>query len=432
MFDHVKIKQAFSTLVGLRQNDNPEFGQLSPSLLYNGENVLVQHPLVNIENLEMTARNYSKYQFTAYAPATPYTTGTRVTYSGINYEALQNSTGQQPDTSPAFWKVLNLLDLLLQDVWNNAAEDTVNEVFNKKKISGQSKTLVSSMRFYESVGNYTDLIVNEGDLVGVQVKLLQKNNLLAIIEQVGLQLSAPQTPLNIYVYHSSQVEPIMTLVVNHIKQVSFQWHDAKIKLHYLSKEYDAGGVFFIMYDQAELTGQAVRKKHNFNTPPCGYCDINEVKAYNLYSKYIFMNSVRVKAVDRNQTNPVWLWDIEKTQFTPDTNWGLNFSLTVRCDLTDFLIQQKDVFAYAMRDMVTKKLLELMANTTRQNVGQSKLDVLARNELMATYAGGMGFMKQLEDQLKAVDFEISALDDLCMPCNKKGGLGYGTAGLSNGS
>ena len=96
-----------------------------------------------------------------------------------------------------------------------------------------------------------------------------------------------------------------------------------------------------------------------------------------------------------------------------------------------MIQQKDVFKYAMRDMVTKKLLELMANTTRQNVNQSKLDALARNELMATYAGGMGFMKQLENQIKAVDFEFSGLDDLCMPCNKKGGLGYGTAALSWG-
>jgi hypothetical protein len=428
MFDHSRIKTAFANLAGLRQNDNPNFGELSPSLLYTGDNVLINHPLINIENLDMTARNYGKYVFPAYAALTPYTTGQRVTYAGINYEAIQDGTGNQPDTSPLFWKVLNLLDLFLQDIFSVAAEDTVTEVLNRKKLDGQTKTLMSSLRFYEGVGNFTDLIVNEGDLVGVQIKLLYKNNMCAVLEQIGIQLSAANPNLNFYLYHSSQLAPIATLTKTHTKVSSFQWHEALQKLHYLSADYDAGGVFFLMYDQATLVGQAIKKTHNFHLPPCGWCNINDVKAFNMYSKYLNIHSVRVKAADRNGTN---MWDITKTQFTPDNNWGLNFQFTVRCDITDFLISQKDVFQYAVRDMITKKLLEVMSVTTRGNVNQSKIDVLARNELMASHAGGMGFMKQLDDQLKAVNFEFSGLDDLCMPCAKKGGLGYGTNSLSWG-
>jgi hypothetical protein len=42
---------------------------------------------------------------------------------------------------------------------------------------------------------------------------------------------------------------------------------------------------------------------------------------------------------------------------------------------------------------------------------------------------MGFMKQLDDQLKGVEFEVSSMDSFCMPCGKKGGIAYGTATLS---
>lgn len=429
MFDHTRIKEAFANLVGLRQNDNPAFGTLSDSLLYNGDNVLVNHPLINIENLEMCARNYGKFVFPAYVPATTYTAGERVTVDGVHYESLQgDNVGHTPATSPTWWKVLNLLDLFLLDVWATAAEDTVNEVFLKKKLNQQTKTLLSSLRFFEGVGNFNDLIVNEGSLVGVQVKLLYSNNILAVLEQIGIQLTVPNPELKFYIFHSSQKEPLAILTKNHTKTGSFQWHDINAKLNYLAEDHDAGGVFFIMYDQDQLLGQAIRKQYNFHVPPCAYCSYTNVANFNLYSKYMLMNSVRVKAADRDGLN---MWDITKTQYTPDTNWGLNFQFTVKCDLTDFIIRQKDVFKYAMRDMVTKKLLEVMANTTRQNVAQAKIDVLARNELMSSYSGGMGFMKQLEDQLKGVNFEMSNLDDVCMPCGKKGGIGYGTASLSGG-
>jgi hypothetical protein len=426
MFDTARIKTALAPLVGFRQNDNPEFGTLSPSLLYDGDNVLVSHPLVNIENLDMLARNYGHYVFPTYEALTAYVAGDKVTHLDVNYEALGATTGETPASSPSAWKVLNLLDLYLQDVRDNAAEDTVNEVLNRKKMNGFAKTVMNQMRFFEGAGNYTDLIIDEGDLVGVQIKLNHTRNMVAIIHQIGLQLSAPQNPVTLYLYHSSQAEPIETITVNHTKTTSFQWHDVSIKLQYLSSLYDRGGVFFLMYDQAALTGQAIKKKHNFHLTPCGYCDNSAVNAYNAYSPYVTIQSCRVKAANRNGVN---MWDIEKTELTAENNYGLNFEMSVRCDLTDYIVLNKDVFRYAVRDMFTKKLLEVMANTTRQSGLQGKVDVLARNELMSSYAGGMGFMKQLDDQLKGVEFEVSSMDSFCMPCGKKGGIAYGTATLS---
>ncbi len=431
MYQNDRIIEAFRTLAGFRQSDNPNFPTLASDLLYDGENVLIQHPLLNIENIDMAARNYSQFNFPAYVALTEYNTGDRIKEAGIVYESIiDDNTGNTPATSPLAWKVVNLLSLYLEDVFRNAAEDTVNEVFVEKKLNRQTKSLLQSVRLYEGVGVMTDTVINEGDLVGVQIQLLRKNNILAIVEQIGLQLTQAQE-LILYLYHSSQVEPIGTATVNHTKVISFQWHELKWKLNYLTDFQDAGGTFFIMYDQNDLVGSAVKKQYNFHLAPCAWCSTYNVQTYQLYSKYMFMQCVRVKAADRNAVNDIYLWDLRKTQLMSDNNFGMNFQVTLRCDITDFLIQQKDVFQYAFRDMVTKKLLEGISNSTRQNGAQEKSATLARNELMGTFAGGMGFQKKLSDQLKAVDFEISTLDDLCMPCNKKGGLAYGTATISKG-
>ena len=255
--------------------------------------------------------------------------------------------------------------------------------------------------------------------------------MLVVIDQIGLQLSVTQPALIFYLYHSSQIEPIATLTVNQNKAVSFVWHTTTFKLNYFNAAYDRSGVFFLMYDQNNLVGNAIKKQHNFHLPPCGYCSTYDPIAFASYSKYVTVTSCRVKAVNRNVDNDIHLWDISKTEYTPDNNWGLNFAMSVRCDLTDMLILNKTVFQYAYRDMITKKLLEVMSTSTRQNHLQTKVDVMARNELAPAVAGGMGFIKQLDEQLKAIDFEFSELDDLCLPCNKKTGLRIGTASLSYG-
>lgn len=430
MFDATTIKTEFATLAGLRQNNHPDFGLLSPSLLYDGTNTLIQHALINAENLDMCARNYGKYVFTSYGPVTPYAVGDRVTDSAINYECIQAGTGFTPASNPLYWKVLNLLDLFLQDVFANAAEDVVNEVFNKKRLNGQTKTLLASHELYSGAGNMNDLIINEGALVGLQIKLLQNQNIRTVINRIGLQLSATQAEVKLYLFHSSQSEKLATITFAQTKAISFEWHTVNTVLNYDSAGHEPGGAFFLMYAQDELTGQAIKKKHSFHVPPCGWCDAYNVDSFNRYSRYLQINSIRVTAANRSSTGAgLNLWDIEKTEFTSDNNWGLNLALTVRCDLTDFLVREKDSFKYAFRDTVTKKLLEVMANSTRVNGTEAKVPTLARNELMATYAGGMGFMKQYEEQMKAVDIEIADLDETCMPCAKKGGIRYGTHTLA---
>lgn len=442
MFDQSIIKSQFMGLAGLRQNDNPAFPQLSSNLLYTGSNVLIEHPLINIENIDMCARNYAAYNYSAWAIETTYGEDTnqaivRVTYVGKVWRSLDDANlGNQPDTSPLFWEEVNLLSLYLEDIYGSASVEVINQVFNKKKNGGQTKTVLRTTRLYDGPGNLNDRVINDGSLVGVEILLKYNQNIIAVVEKVGLQLTELQEDedaLTLYLYHSSMVEPIATIEVEHTKQVSFQWHStaSAFKLHYNNPDYEPGGIFYLMYDQNDLIGQAVKKKMNFDKRPCAGCNLGSaITTFDLYAKYFQIRSVRVSAANRNSDNDINLWNIEKTQYVPDNNFGINLELTVKCDLTNFLVQQKQVFEFAVRDMIIFKLLNAFANSTRQNHLQTKLDLLARNELQATYAGGLGFMKRLQDQIDAVNFEMADLDDTCMPCDNSVGLSFGVASLQH--
>lgn len=430
MFNFNSIQTAFKGLVGIRQTDNPDFPELSSNLLYDGSNLLVHHPLLNIENIDMSARNYAFYQYNAWNIATAYTTGQRIRYTDDKvYEALQDNTGQQPDTSPNDWVEINLLSLYLEDTYDNAVNETVNMVFQHKKLNRQTKTLLQNQKLTTGSGSLTDYITNEGDLVGMEIKLLHRENIKAVINKIGFQVSQANPTMTFYLYHSSQLEPIQTITVDHQKAVSFGWNEVDLELNFNSLDHDVGGVFYLMYDQNEIAGSAIKKKQNWHLAPCRYCNRSDVDYFNVYSKYLYLRTVRVKAANRNATNDQYLWDLKLTEYVPDNNFGLNLEWTMKCDITQFIIDQKDVFSFAVRDMWIKKLLEELSNSTRQNVIKENVALQARAELQAKSVGGMGFADKVDKQLKEVDFEISNLDATCMPCNTKGGIKVGSIGLN---
>lgn len=438
MFEPSIIKPAFRGLVGLPQTDHPDYPRIGPSLVYTGSNVEINHPLITIENLYMTAKNYAAFTFPAYVPATIYAKGTKVSSGGLVYESLINQNqGNAPAASPDQWEAVDLFSLYLERLFDSSAEELVNDVMTAKKGRREAKSLLSQMRFYEGYGNLDDLIINENKLVGVMIELKRSQNLVAIIEQIGLQLTAENPELKIYIYNTSKKDAILTLTLNHDEAGSFQWHspDSTVALHYLTTEYDAGSAFFVMYDQRALIGQAINRQMNFHLAPCGGCSGYNLSAYNRLSKYLYVRACSVAFADRSGIGaigePDTLWDIRATRFNENTNYGLNFDFSVRCDLSAFIVRQKKRFAFALRDKITVKLLEHMVFATRVNIIDEKTRMMANTALVSIAQGGQGLRDQAIEQMKSVDFELSNLDDTCMPCNNAAGISVGAFGLSNG-
>jgi hypothetical protein len=435
MYDVQRIQDEFMGLVGLRQTDNPAFDRISADIVKTSTNVLIQHPLLNIENLDMCARNYNEYTFDAWDSGEEYEIGDRVKESNIVYESIQDGNTNHAITDTDWWSPVSLLSLYLEDVFRNGIDDVVNKVVNLKKLRREAKQLLDNVILFEGAGSKNDLIVNDGSLVGFSFRLKYSRNLEAFIKRIGHQFSGTGT-FEAWVYHSSQVdEPIATITINHTKAGSFQWTADIQKLKHIDESYDAGGIFFYMYDQNLIPGQAVNKtrKNGWGNRPCGTCSGFDLKMWNLYSKYMEVQAVKVTAANRvlaegsDDSAPDMLWDINQTQ-SVDTNWGLNFEFMMRCDLTELLIQHKDTFALALRDTITVKLLENLSNSTRQNVGETKVAPKALIALQNGSVGGGDIRAEAERQIKAVDFEFSGFNDFCLPCNNAKGLNYGAAGV----
>ncbi len=435
MFDPKIIKEEFLGLVGLRQTQDPNFSQLSSDLLYTGDNMLLNHPLINPENLEMVAKDFSNYEYSAWSNLTDYKIGNRVKETGVVYEAIADNTDKAPAAEPTFWKIINLVSLYLEDIFNTTAEDVVVNMFNLKRDVQKTKTLISSMRFYEGAGNINDKIINEGKLVGVMIELRHSQNLVAVVERIGVQLSALAVDIPMYVYHSSQPKPIQTFTFNQTVAGGFQWVNPaqKIKLHHLNNLYDAGGYFFIMYDQNQLDGaMAINKRMSFNIP-CPSCSMYNFNVFERISRYMSIRACSIPAsvrvldgeLDVDGTD---LWNLERTQFDYDRNWGLNFDFTVRCDATDFIVRQKDVFADALRDNILVRLLDTMVNSTRVNGIKEKVQAMANIALSAEKLGGGGLRDKAIYSVKNLNFELSDLDNVCMPCSQEGGIRVKSYGL----
>lgn len=438
MFEPSVIKESFRGLVGLTQTDHPDYALLPSSLLYTGNNIEINHPLITIENLQMTAKNYAAFTFPAYVAETTYNKFEKVSVAGVVYESNVNENlGNAPAASPDEWTAVDLFALYLSRLFDSSAEELVNDVMTAKKLRSEAKTILNQTRFYEGYGNLDDLIINENKLVGVMIELKKSQNLVCAIEQIGIQLTAANPTLKLYIYNTSKKDPIISLSFNHTEAGGFQWNspDPIPTLHYLSRTYDAGSAFFVMYDQRALVGQAIRRDMNFHLAPCGGCSGYNAGAYDKLNKYIYVRACEVPFADRDGIqaigSPDTLWDLRKTKFVSSTNWGLNFDFTIRCDLSEFISRQKKAFAFALRDKITVKLLEHMVFATRVNVIDEQSRLMANTALVSLEQGGQGLRDQAIAQMKAVDFEMSNLDTTCMPCNNKAGITVSAMGLSYG-
>jgi hypothetical protein len=431
MYQPQIIQDEFMGLIGFRQTESPDFPQISSVLLKTSTNLLVEHSLMNIENIDMTARNYAAFQFPAYAGGTEYNTGQRVRGANARvYESIQDvNTGHEPSVSPLWWKEVNLLSLHLEDVVRSSIDQVLERVFEEKKIRRETKTVLESVRAMDAAGSMNDLIVKTGRLVGVRIELLKNQNIAVTVEQIGIQLSQAQD-LTLHVFHSSQAEEIATVEISPSKPASFEWFKPaeSLILHHLSNDYAPGGFFYIMYDEDDLVGQALDARYNYADVPCS-CNPYAYSNWNRMARFISLTAVSVEAVDRPGTVEQ-LFDRTKIKYNPQTNFGLNFDFTAKCDLTQFLIRQKQSFASVLRDMVIVKLLDQMKNSTRQNLIDEKTKSLANFALQSRNVGGGGLIDDLNRRLKTVDFELSALDSVCMPCAMKAGVKHSSFGLSH--
>jgi hypothetical protein len=417
-------------LVGFRQNNNPDYPALTPSLLESSTGLRFQdeHPLICIENLDQALKNYDSFNYAAYDALEDYAITEKVrAVNGKVYESIDSpNVGHEPSASPLFWVEVPLLSQKLEAVVRSGINKVAAQVFQNKKLREATKTLIENVQLFDGNGSLTDREIKLGRFVGFRLMLLDHKDLTTIIKRLGTQFSQVNPNFKLYIWHSSQEDPIATLTIVLTKANSFEWTKLDYTLRYLSESYAPGGSFRIGYYEDNLIGQAVNRGYDFAASPVPCNCNNWYGLYSKWSRFILVEPFEVTPA----TNPLTpggpkLWPQESELVSYQKSYGLNLDLSVRCDTTNFLCRERDLFTQAILKQVAHDLVNELAYTTRNNTIAKETRELAIYSLETKPNSNPGLKKLLDKAIEALDFDLSDFNEACLPCNNNSGPEYGT-------
>lgn len=365
MYNATQVKAGLIDLIGWRQNVDITGRQLtdvttSDSGIYYND----EHPLLTFANLQSIAPEFNKLN-----------DGTNTNYNTRFSEWLKQRTEAG---------ILRALDRWL----------------NEKSKIRTAKGLLAAAPVFKNTSNVMSLDTDNSKIVGHVVDLLPSKSLRLTIDSIALQLSGDQT-LTVSLYEVGQATAIVSQAFVYTGNGSVQWFTPTA-----TWELDGNKTYYITYDQNDLTGQSVNSIYGQTSEFSGDC-----------AKYARFMS------------------FEATTFTPamltgdralgnGTNYGLNYKVSVKCDYTDFILEQKDLFKTAISKQVAIDLLrELAYNAnTRENRNSTNIDyqkIMYEIEGDSTGVKKSGLEMQLQRALDSIQFDYTNIDTICLPCKKRG-------------
>ena len=428
MFNSSKIELCLSDVIGFKESANPCSPKLSDSvksslsgLYYNSG-----HPLMTVENLYSVAPDFNNFNYAVYSNSDTYNAGQIVKTvtdpqceTDRFYESLADNNVGNPLDDPDFWVERLLFSEWLEDQIIESSSKLFNAVAVEKELNKKTKTIVEDVKLFDGAGRIKDTVIKQGRFVGFEIALLRSNDLMSIIHKVATQFTEIEN-FNLYLYHSSQNDPIATVPVTTSKINSVEWTTAELELDYYNGVIGPGGVFYLGYYEDDIAGNAIQKRSDF-TKPCGSCNGVSEAYFKVWTKYIKVVPIEVSAGDVEPLRT--LFDIDAVMSGCTTNWGLNLDLVVKCDWSTFICENKLSFDKALISQFTLDMLTEMSFSVRDNAQENKLEGYSTRAILGLSEGEGVFMRGQQDKLyneiKALSFDMSNLSKVCMPCSKKG-------------
>lgn len=416
-------------LVGWQQSYDTSEVKLSDNLTQSESGMYFQqvHPLLTLPNLMSIAPDFKNTNFPEHDANSSYKEGVVVTLEDKYYKSIKDVPVNIEITNNEFWIETNLFSEWLEDKTKASIIKLINKFINMKLADKASKSLIENKTLFDGTGRLTNLATNRNRFVGFEVDTVRSKGVTVKINKIGLQFTRPGK-YKVYILHSSCDTPIYSFEFEKLKSNSIEWFKPKedILLPYESQEIDAGGSWYIGYLQSDLpeNSQAINRDRDWSTQPCKGCSRQEFLAWQAWSKYI---EIHPFYVDENQLlgeDEQMYFDPEIMNFTYDANYGINLDVSVYCDLTDFIIKQKQLFQDVIAKQVAVDFLREFAynpnvRTNRRSINASRTDILYELDGDSSSMKHSGLNYELDLALKALNFSTQGLDRICLPCVNHG-------------
>ena len=423
------IQEKLLHLIGWEQNYDTSDLKISDALTVSESGLYFQqiHPLLTLQNMSCIAPDFKNITFPEYNSEKEYSKGNVVDYQGTRYKALQKAQGKQPDIESEYWVETNLFSEWLESKTKASIQKAIARYCNEKTVEGTNKPLCESRTLFDGTGRLVDTVKNKKNLVGFEIVPVRAKGVTTKINKICLQFTKAGE-YTLYLMHSSMDAPVKIIKLNKIRDNSAEWFTVDdLYLPYQSEDNDAGGSWYLCYFQSELPegSQAIRKNKDWSKEPCGSCSRRELLAWMAWSKYLeihpfFVNEELINIEDES----LHLWDVENNQYTYDNNYGLNLEVTVSCDITDFIVEQRMMFQDVIAKQVAVDMLREFAynssvRTNRHSINASRLDILYEVDGDSSSMKKSGLSYQLDMAFKAIKLSTSGIDRVCLPCRNNG-------------
>lgn len=412
MVDQKVIRDNFQGMVGLLQS-SAMYPDVDADLLTSNSGRYINdlHPFFTHENFFDCIPAFERYDtqtsnVRAFDGSQTYQKYDLVRVNEILYVSLKDNNTDTTDVT-ASWQPTTYYSHYFRRKLNQAYMDSVRMVINRKLgLSSEAKTVLNKISIYEGRGT-KDFIPKNSRFVGWKV-LLHKANLTFTLNQVAVQLSEGQT-LNLYIYKANQSTPykIVPLTFN----TPFSMQSFVIEETAFSSGVTASE-FYIGYYEDDLVGNAIKRDIDTISMTAGCCNNASYRFFQQYNQYVNFRAFYVDDTDLDMVGRTLSWTEDREMVTTMTNFGINMTFTVTCDLTELIIEQKYLFfELVIQNLLTLLLTELVNSTRNNDTANMLRGLVLSNGNIQTYLKIE--QDRLEKRLSEVSLDVNNLDSVCL-------------------
>lgn len=391
------------------------------------------HPLLTLDSMAAIMPDDWGIQYPVWDALTQWKQNKVVQYGNdtngnkLFWKAKADNVGEEPTEDSLFWSKYNILSDFLERMTRNGIATAIQTFTQIKQLDKETRNLLERRTFFDGAGRIRATLQNNHKLVGFEIVPVRAMGVTAKIEKIGLQMTGGTGVVRMYLFHSSQIDPIKTFDLNFtVTNGGFQWFPLNdCYLPYISDKNNAGGAWFLCYNQDELPAgmEAINVSKDWSREPCGTCNMGSVEVWRELTKYLQVTPFMYNAPETFAEYPE-LWDIAYTMYTRTQNYGLNCEITIGCDLTDFIISQRQIFQTVIQRQVAAIALRTLAmnpnvRVNRNQSNATRIDILYEldGNTSGVRPGGLGY--DLKKSYEALQIDTQGLDRICLACNNRG-------------
>ena len=396
-----KIKTGLFGVVGFRQSISDdlinEMLQSSSGLYFQDE-----HPIVTIDNIKSVAPDFSGKTYPEWDSQTSYVVGDVVKNTdGTLYKAIKDSTNIAV-TNTEYWEKYTDFNNWLENKVKASIAKLTQRIFEEKELIKTSKNLLHSEYVINGAFDRSDTLSTD-NIVGWEIRPAKGRGVSVHIEKIGFDTTAAGD-VTFYIFKSDNPVPVFTKTAT---ISGFTWVDFDYWV-----DYGAGEGIYLVVDASALPGDIVLSRYDWRQPERG-----RASTVDLWRNYLYIHPFMAGAFSGE------LWDITENAYNYTTNYGLNALISVYCDYSGFIIEQKDLFASAISKQFACDIIRELIYNPNSRINRNEA-TQNREQLMYELDGDpqgrkSGKEYELSRAIKALQLSFEGIDRVCLPAKSKG-------------